>query len=284
MRKLYLAAATGAALLISAGAASAQDWSGPDIGLSVGGSMVDDTDDERVVFDTNLDGTFGDTVRTAASVDAFGPTTANPGGFCGGKALSNNFVSGCTDDDSIKADFAARAGWDFQSGPWVYGVLVEAASVDVEDFATAFSITPAAYQFNREIDDVLYAARIRAGRAVGERSLAYATAGVAMAKVTDSYFTTNAANSFTPLTSEDDATGFQIGAGFETRMTDRITLGLEYLYTSLDAGDGLTVRTGPGTAPATNPFLIVNPAGTDQRRTEDNLAFHGLRLTMAARF
>ena len=284
MRYIEMAAAAGAILVLGAGAANAQDWSGPYIGLSVGGALLDEDRDERVLFDNNLDGAFGDTVRNTAMADAFGPTGANPGGFCGGKALANNFASACIEDDSVGVEFAARAGWDFQSGPWVYGVVVEAASVDVEDFATAFSITPAAYQFNRDIDDVMYAARLRVGHTFGERGLAYVTGGAATAKVVETFFTTNTANSFTPRTSENDATGFQAGFGAEIWLNDRITLGGEYLYTNLDAGDGLTVRTGPGTAPATNPFLIVNPAGTDQRRASDEFAFHGFRLTLAARF
>ncbi len=283
MRSIYLAAATTAVLMSGAGAAAAQDWSGPYIGLTIGGAVTDDDEDERVVFDTNLNGTFDDTVNTSGGVNAFGPTTANPGGFCGGKALANNFASGCLDDDNLGGDFSARVGYDMQSGAWVYGAVIEAASVDVEDFATAFSITPAAYQFNRQIDDVMYAARLRVGRSFG-RSLVYATGGAAMAKVTDTFFTTNTANSFAPLTSEDDATGYQLGFGGEMWVSDRVTLGAEYLYTSLDAGDGLTVRTGPGTAPATNPFLIANAAGTDQRRESDEIAFHGFRLTLAARF
>jgi opacity protein-like surface antigen len=283
MRNIYLAAAATAVLMSGAGAAAAQDWSGPYIGLTVGGALIDDDEDERVVFDTNLNGAFDDTVRNSAGVDAFGPTTANPGGFCGGKALANNFAAGCVGDDNLETDISARIGYDLQSGPWVYGAVIEAGSVDVEDFATAFSTTPAAYQFNRQLDDVMYAARLRVGRSFG-RSLVYATGGAAMAKVTDTFFTTNAANSFAPLTSEDDATGYQLGFGGEMWVSDRVTLGAEYLYTSLDAGDGLTVRTGPGTAPATNPFLIANAAGTDQRRSSDEIAFHGFRLTLAARF
>lgn len=284
MRHIYPAAAAAAFVILGAGAASAQDWSGPYIGLSVGGALLDEDRNERVLFDNNLDGTFGDTVRNAAMADAFGPTGTNPGGFCGGKALANNFASGCIKDDSLGVDFAARLGWDFQSGPWVYGVVVEAASVDVEDFATAFSITPAAYQFNRDIDDVMYAARLRVGHTVGSRGLAYVTGGAATAQVVDTFFTTNTANSFTPVRSEDDANGYQAGFGAEVWLTDRITLGGEYLYTNLDAGDGLTVRTGPGTAPATNPFLIVNPVGTDQRRASDEFAFHGFRLTLGVHF
>ncbi len=284
MRHIPMAAAAAAFLALGAGAANAQDWSGPYIGLSVGGATVDDDESERVLFDTNLDGGFGDTVRNAAMVDAFGPGAATQGGFCGGKAQSNSLAAGCFEDDGFRTDFAARVGWDFQSGVWVFGVLVEAASVDVQDFTTAFSITPAAYQFSREVDDVMYAVRLRVGHTVGDRGLAYVTGGAATAQVVETFFTTNTANSFTPTQSEDDATGYQGGLGFEFGMTDRVTLGGEYLYTSLDAGGGLSVRTGPGAAPPTNPFLIVNPAGTDQRRASDEIAFHAVRITVAARF
>ncbi|MGV9008775.1 outer membrane protein [Brevundimonas sp.] len=287
MRHFTLAATVAVtALLLGAGSVAAQDWSGPYISLSAGGATVNDDEDERVVFDTNLDGGFGDTVRTPASsggLDAFGPSTATPGGFCNGKATGNNLLAGCTEDENFGGDFAVRVGWDFQSGPWVYGIVAEAAAVDVEDFVTAFSITPAAYQFNRDIEDMVYAARLRGGYAFG-KSLAYVTGGAAFAKVTDSYFTTNTANSFTPLTSEQDATGYQVGFGLETWLNDRFTLGAEYLYTSLDTDEGLTVRTGPGTAPPTNPFLIVNPLGTDQRRSSDELAYHGFRVSLSARF
>lgn len=283
MRKFLVATVASAACLAAAGTASAQDWAGPYVGLTLGGSTLTDDEGERVTFDTNLDGGFGDTVRTTAMVDAFGPTTANPGGFCDGKALANNFASGCDDDDQTTVDFSARAGWDFQSGSFVYGGLVEVASTDTEDFATAFSITPAAYQFNRKLEDVLYAARVRVGYDYG-RYLPYATAGVATAKVTDSFITTNTANSFTPVTSESDATGYQVGAGLEYRINDRISLGAEYLYTSLDVDDGLTVRTGPGTAPLTNPFRVVNPNGTDQRREADEFAFYSFRASITARF
>lgn len=284
MRHIALVATVAtAALLLGAGSVAAQDWNGPYISLSAGGAMIDDDEGETVVFDTNLDGGFGDTVRTTGSIDAFGPSTATPGGFCDGKATGNNLLAGCTDDDRFGGDFAARVGWDFQSGNWVYGVVGEAASVDVEDFVTAFSITPAAYQFNREVKEMVYAARVRGGYAFG-KSLAYVTGGAAFAKVRDQYFTTNTTNSFAPLMSEQDATGYQVGLGLETWLNDRITLGAEYLYTSLDTDEGLTVRTGPGTAPLTNPFRIVNPNGTDQRRTSDELAFHGFRVSLAARF
>ena len=92
------------------------------------------------------------------------------------------------------------------------------------------------------------------------------------------------ANSFMPDESEETQYGYQAGAGIEAKVTPNLTLGLEYLYTNIEDDDGLVVRTGPGTAPATNPFLLVNPQGTDQRRSESEFATHGVRLTAAVRF
>ena len=79
-------------LLISAGAllasamssqAIAQDaeFDGFYIGATIGGALQGDDARETLVFDRNLDGTFGDTVVFTTGVNAFAP------GFCGGRAL-----------------------------------------------------------------------------------------------------------------------------------------------------------------------------------------------------
>ncbi len=52
--------------------------------------------------------------------------------------------------------------------------------------------------------------------------------------------------------------------------------------TSLDDKDEYTVRV-QGPAPATNPFILTNAAGTDLRRS-DQFDFHTARLTAAYRF
>jgi hypothetical protein len=44
------------------------------------------------------------------------------------------------------------------------------------------------------------------------------------------------------------------------------------------------VCTGPGTAPATNPLLIVSPQGTDRIRSSDTIELHGFRVTGSIRF
>jgi outer membrane immunogenic protein len=283
MKMRTLAIAALAISASAAGAVSAQEWSGPYLSFGLAGDAIDDDDGEVTLFDTDLNGTFGDTVRTTGGADAFSSSATQAAGFCGGKANANNFGAGCDDDDQIEAGFVGRAGWDWQMGGFVFGVLGEVAAVQSRDHATGFSITPANYQFARGIDGVVYAGRVRVGSPMG-RVMPYVTAGYAFTEVEEAYTTTNGVNSFAPVTNTSDADGFQFGGGLEYAVNDRISLGAEYLYTSLDVDDPLITRVGPGTAPATNPFLIVNPAGTDNRRESDEFNYHSVRLTVTARF
>lgn len=274
MTRALLLAAT-AALTLTAGQVSAQEWQGAYFGIAGGYGSVADEDGETVEFDTNLNGTFGDTVNTSGGANAFST------GFCGGSPNSNNAAAGCDEDDG-EGEISLRAGYDWQSGPLVYGIVGEFTKANATDSVTAFSTTPAQYSFKRELDAFL-AVRGRVGYSMG-RFLPYATAGVVRAGVQNSFNTSNGLNSFTPRESNEDQTGFQVGGGVETRVAQNLVFGVEYLYTTVDDDDGLTVRTGPGTATSTNPFLIVNPAGTDMRRTEDSFDLHSFRFTASVRF
>ena len=77
MKKLTLAGAAfamGAAAIVPAAPAMAQttpDWTGPYVGVFIGGNQANDQGDERLRFDRNLDGNYGETVSTAAGADAF---------------------------------------------------------------------------------------------------------------------------------------------------------------------------------------------------------------------
>lgn len=275
MIKIF-AAAGAAALAVVAMPAAAQDWSGFYAGGYAGYQALGDDENETILFDNNLDGTYGDTVRTGAGANAFSP------GFCGGRPNGDNAAAGCSDDEKGNGEVGFRLGYDWQAGPWVFGVLGEAGTSGIEDRVTGFSTTPANYVFQRETQYLL-AARARLGYAVG-RYLPYVTAGYATARVENNYSSTNVANSFTPRTLETDANGFQVGGGIETRVSDRLSIGVEYIYSDLEDDNSHIVRTGPGTAPATNPFLLVNPLGTDQRRSSDSFELHSFRVTAAVRF
>lgn len=275
MKKALFAAAAVAAF---AGAASAQAqeaaWSGPYVGAHFGYSWRDEGDDDSAVaFDTNLDGTFSDTVRTAAGADAFSP------GFCTGAGASAVPGGGCKDDDD-GFEFGGRLGYDWQFGSFVVGAVGEVSRTTVKDSVTAFSTTPANYVFGRKLKHTA-AARLRAGFAAGD-NLIYATGGAVWGDIDHTFGSTNGVNTFTARDSDDWAKGYQLGGGFERKLTDDVTLGVEYLYNKLDDDDYVVRASGP--APATNPFILVNSGGTDLRPTEDKMKFHTVRITASYRF
>lgn len=257
-------------------AQSVPDWSGPYIGIY--GGVLENNEDagESLVFDRDFDGQFDDTVVLSGTTNsAFSP------GSCDGSANGQAASGGC-DVDPTGVEAAIRLGYDMQFGSFVFGVLGELSGANVEDTVTSFTTTPAAYVFSRELE-TMAALRLRAGFAAGS-GLYYVTAGGAQAKIENSFRTTNTVNSFTERVNEDEADGYQLGAGLEWRLAPNFTLTGEYLFTNLQAGD-YVVRFGPGIAGPTNPFILPpNTAGTDVTRSNDDMELHALRLGMNVRF
>lgn len=277
---MYLRTLLGAsalALSVAAMPALAQDaeFNGPYVGGSLGLSIPGKQGGERIEFDRDLNGSFGDTVVTAppASADAFAP------GFCAGAALSAT-PNGCRDDGN-RTQYAARLGYDVQFGNIVVGAVGEIGRNELRDSVTAYSTTPASYTMTREIDWNA-GLRLRAGYAIGGRTLLYGTGGGAYAKIDNSFTTTNTANSFTD-SGKSNVWGWAAGGGVEQKVGSNFSLGVEYLYTRY-GDDDYRVRAGAGTAPATNPFLLAGAGGTDFRRSDARFDHHGVRATAAYRF
>jgi outer membrane immunogenic protein len=270
-----LLGASAAALTLASVPAFAQDaeFNGPYVGGSLGLSMQGKQGGERIEFDRDLNGTYGDTVVTADGGDAFAP------GFCNGKATSAT-RTGCR-DDSDSVQYAARIGFDKQFGNFVVGAVGDIGRTPISDSVTGYSTTPASYTMTREIDWNA-GLRLRAGYALGGRTLVYGTGGGAYAKIDHSFETTNTANAFTD-SGKSDAWGWAAGGGVEQKVGNNFSLGVEYLYTRYN-DDDYTVRAGAGTAPATNPFLLGGAGGTDFRRSKDRFDNHGVRATAAYRF
>jgi len=272
MKRLITSALAGAAVLAYAGVAQAQDWQGPYVGGFAGYGFQPDDDDETIQFDTDLNGTFGDTVNTTAPANAFSP------GFCGGRANGPTPAAGCADDDD-SFDYGVRGGYDWQFGNWVIGALGEFSMNDAEDSVSAFSTTPARYTMTRELD-YLASARVRGGYAFSNL-LFYGTGGFAFGSVQHSFSTSNGVNTFTE-TSDEDVNGYQLGFGTEWAIAPRWRLGAEYINTTLE-DDSYRVR-AQGPAPATNPFILVNPNGTDFARSDEDFEFDSVRLTLSYAF
>jgi outer membrane immunogenic protein len=272
--QLHLLAAVSLAAFATPAFAQSEDeqWEGAYIGGTIGIPAQKNDGGESVLFDTDRDGQFNDTVRTTTGANAFSP------GFCGGAANGRTPAEGCrSDKDGI--EYNVRAGYDMQKGNIVYGVVLEGGTSDARDSVTAFSTTPAFYTFTREIDYTL-GARLRVGYAA-RGALFYATGGGAYAKIKNSFVTSNTANSFAN-NGNTKSLGYAAGGGAEVKVTKKISLGLEYLYTNYSE-DKYRVNVGPGTAPATNPFLLVS-GGTDFRRSDRDFDMHNIRVTAAYRF
>lgn len=272
-RNLVLTALAGLSVHAAPALAQTSDWTGFYVGGSAGYGEAASNSGETLVFDTDRDGQFDDQVNTAAPANAFSP------GFCSGAANGPTPGAGCVSSDS-EFSYSLRAGYDWQFGPWVVGLLGEASKASVGDAVSGFSTTPAFYTFERELDYTL-AARARAGYTFGN-VLAYGTGGMAWGELDRTFTTSNGANSFTPQ-NDDNASGYQVGAGAEWMFAENFSVGFEYLRTSLD-DDDYVVDVGPGTAPATNPFLLVNPAGTFMTRSEDKFEYDTYSVTASWRY
>ncbi|MGB3848090.1 porin family protein [Sphingopyxis sp. YF1] len=278
MKTLSLLAATAAALSLATPALAqgdrdkSQDFNGPYIGVSGGYTVQPNDGRETLIFDTNQDGSFDDSVNTSTGDNAFAP------GFCGGAATGTANLDCRNDKDGF--EYFARAGYDKRMGNFVLGAVIEGGRSEVRDSVSGFSGTPASYTMSREADWQA-GARLRAGYTPGGGVLFYATGGGAFAKLDNRFTTTNAVNSFAD-NGKTNAWGYSAGGGAEAMLTDKISLGLEYLYTDLK-DDDYVVNVGAGSAPATNPFL-QNGTGTDIKRSNDSLRTHSVRATLNLRF
>lgn len=269
MKTRYLAAA--AAILFAVPAHAQNEFDGVYAGATVGYDFQSSDGDEFISFDRGSNGSFGETVTTAAGANAFSP------GFCSGEATSPQNTN-CI-DDSDGETVGARLGYDRQMGNMVLGLVADISTANLRDSVSAFSTTPAFYYMEREID---YTAslRLRAGFTPAQRTLIYATGGLAYAKLDQSFETSNTANAFAVIPDED-AWGYQIGAGIEQKIGTQFSLGLEYLYTDFDSDDTL-IRVTQGTAGATNPFVLAG--GVDFKRGNDNFNLQTVRAVATFRF
>jgi outer membrane immunogenic protein len=269
MKALLPAAAS--AILIAVPAHAQDEFDGFYAGASIGYDIQAGDGDEFITFDRGSNGSFGETVTTAAGADAFSP------GFCGGEATSPQNANCIGDSDGVT--FAGRLGYDSQMGKLVVGLVSEIGTADVRDSVSAFSTTPAFYYMERKIDYTA-ALRLRAGFTPAAKTLIYATGGLAYAKLDQSFETSNTANSFTVI-ADEDAWGYQLGGGIEQKIGKAFSLGVEYLYTGYN-DDNTLIRVGQGTAGATNPFVLAG--GVDFKRASDDFSLQTVKAVVTYRF
>ena len=263
-------------VLFAAAPALAQegDFNGLYVGGSIGFTAQPNDRRSSVLFDTNRDGVFGDTVRTAAGANAFST------GFCGGAATGAAAADGCRSDKD-DAEYFGHVGADTQFGKLVVGVVGEFGKSEARDSVTAFSTTPASYTLERRFR-YNAAVRGRVGFTPNNSTLFYATGGGTYAKVRNRFFTTNTANAFS-TNGNSDVWGYQAGGGVEQRVMRNFSVGLQYLFTTYEDNE-FRVTAARGNAAATNPFILVNAGGTDFARSDQTFRTHSIRITGSLRF
>ena len=276
-------AMTGAAMLAAfAAPAMAQESDGGFNGIYVGAAGGYDVQPNdggaQVLFDRNLDGRFGDVVRTGSGANAFSP------GFCGGQAtsqLSPGAGGRCTKD---KDDWAyyGRIGADAQRGRIVVGLVGEFGTSNITDGVTAFSGTPASYVFNRGIDWE-GGIRARAGFTPNDTTLFYGTFGPGYARIDRAFGSTNTTNTFTG-SGKRNQFGIQGGGGIEQRIGEHLSFGLEYMYHQYQDDDYVVRAAGPAGTPFTNANNGDSASGTDFIRSDDKFRWHSIRATVGFHF
>lgn len=280
MKRIGFAGAVLAATLAVPAAAQDGDngFNGIYVGAAGGYDVQPNDVGSGVLFDRNLDGQFGDVVRTGSGANAFGP------GFCNGQArsqLSPGAGGSCSND---KDDWAyyGRVGIDSQRGRFVVGVVGEFGTTNITDGVSAFSSTPASYVFNRGIDWEA-GIRGRAGYTPNDTTLFYGAFGPGYARIDRAFGSTNTTNSFTG-TGKRNQFGIQGGGGIEQRIGRHLSFGLEYIYHQYRDDDYVVRAAGPAGTPFTNAANGGNASGTDFIRTDEKFRWHSVRGTLAFRF
>jgi outer membrane immunogenic protein len=135
-----------------------------------------------------------------------------------------------------------QVGYNWQAGSWLFGLEADISAMDVSDVAH-FATTDPNYA-NAELGsrfDWLGTARARGGFVV-DRSLFYATGGLAYARVAQHYFDTPHGTS----SASGVKFGWTVGGGYEYAFARNWSVKAEYLYVNLDNSHvDLVLSTGP---------------------------------------
>lgn len=230
------------------------EWTGFYAGVQIGGAFGSDPD--GIELDP----------LTPTLATAFSPNAAVPdAGFSGD--FDNGVIGGL------------HIGYDQQFDNIVFGGIVDVSFTDIGDFQRGRSRTPANYDFERELD-VLATARLRLGYAFG-RVLPYVTGGLAYGDVDSSYEDTSAAL-IQGQSEDDDNFGYTVGGGVEALVTEKISIGVEYLYT--DLGDvGVTTNLAGGGANGM-AFGAIGGPGTNLSGEDEDFDFHSVQVKLSYRF
>lgn len=181
---------------------------------------------------------------------------------------------------STSSGFAGggHAGYDFQFDRFVVGGVVDITATDYSRSSQVISRTADAnYRLENDLD-YFATARLRAGYLITPSVLAYATGGVAYGETSSAFVTTNTGqiDSLSVDVNETDW-GYSVGGGIETKITDNLTFGTEYLYTNLGSTDTTATFTAA-------PFNGGVAGGSTTFSNDQDFDFHTIQAKLSYRF
>lgn len=212
---------------------------------------------------------------------AFNPDDAGELDFDGPGDIDSAFGDNFEGEFQSSFQGGFHAGYDHQMDRTVIGVVVDTNFTNIEQRQSAFSATPATYSEVRTIE-YLVSGRLRAGYLVTPKFLPYITGGVAWGDI-DYRFDTDTPANVREEDADRDGWGYTLGAGFETLITDNLSIGAEYLYTDLGKNDfstNLSAEAGGGQA----AFGNAASGGTDTEGSDGNFDFHSIAVKLSYRY
>lgn len=232
--------------------ALAQDWTGSYAGVQLGTVA---TSDSGVL-------SLSPFPSGGALATAFSPSAAVPDAGFFGQAADGN-IGGL------------YYGYDWQNGSMVYGAVASLYSADIMDRQQGKSRTPAVYTIERSIDSYgTLAGRI--GYLVQPATLLYGTAGLAFGQVDFAYSQPGSAATTTTSGGQDSDLGYTLGFGVENRVTERVSIGVEYSYVNFGGNDfNANLRNGP--------FSAAAPS-TDATGSDEDFDFGTVQIKLSYRF
>jgi outer membrane immunogenic protein len=142
---------------------------------------------------------------------SYGLDAAALGGLGVGKLKSNGFIGG------------AQIGYNWQAGQFLYGLEADIQGADVDSNVSLGVGAPGGGSLGTKLD-YFGTVRGRIGLSPWERTVVYATGGLAYGQTSTSFFL--------PL-GEKTKLGWTVGAGFEYMLAQNWSFKTEYLYVDL---------------------------------------------------
>lgn len=197
--------------------------------------------------------------------------TTGTAGFTG--LVAGGFVPGDLDPDGDGFFGGVTAGYNYQAGIAVIGIEGDIAltSIDGSDDFTGGAVLGTQLRTSSSVDYTYFGTlRARAGLALGERTLIFATGGLAFAGVDmDARVTGVQAPGLVWSGSESGTEfGWTVGGGAEVKVTEAVSVKLDGLY--FDLSDTEVTATGNA---AVRGIAALN--GVDYQAESDNTGFVG---------